>query len=349
MTNLKNPSLSKVTNHKNSIIDVVISIGLGFIADFKNMSFLVAIARIFRRSKLFLMPQLRKQLLKNAAYQSHIERIDKNDSIFFLAHRHYLVKGLSSAQRSQAALCHYEHETSTFTESYYQSVYQQSGLVLWSLNVEGINFDIRLMPGNDVLYEGACSIVFHINNERICVISYSLVPIETFLPDHEKLLINQKSVKSIFFVSRKQSTGEHSYQKDFNRIFDRTTPIHLCFGGFAAIALAQGHHQFIGISPEVHPSINDEIAKFLDVAYTQFWDSLDGKKSSPFGYLMDLPMAMTPLEALDAKTRKRAIARRQHIDNVYAKASSVMHTHLLCPHSTSSSKINATNVTATTD
>lgn len=331
MTNSNKSYFSNATNHKNAMIDVITSICIDFIADFKSLSMLVAVARVFRRSKLFLMPQLRKQLLKNAAYQSHIKRIDKNDSIFFLAHRYYLAKGLTSAQRSQATLCHYENEINAFTESYYQSVYQQLGLVLWTATVEDIVFDIRLMPGNDVLYEGACSIVFHINGARVCVVNYSLVPLDIFIPDRSQLKINQNFGESILFVSRKQSTGDHSYQKDFNKFFDRTTPAHLCFGALSAIALTQGHTTFIGIAPEVHPSINDDVAKFFDVAYTQFWDSLYGKKVSPYGYLMDLPMAMTPLEELDPKARKRAIARRQHINNVYTQAYDVMQKHLMNP------------------
>jgi uncharacterized protein VirK/YbjX len=318
------------------MINAITSICMDFIADFKSMTLLVAVARLFRRSKLFLMPQLRKQLLKNAAYQSHIKIIDKNDSIFFLAHRYYLAKGLTSTQRAQTALCHYEHEINSFDEAYYNSVYCEEGLTLWSKNIDDILFDIRLMPGNDVLYEGACSIVFHINGVRVCVVNYTLTPTDVFLLDKSKLKTDYNFGESILFISRKQSTGDHSYQKDFNRIFDRTTPAHLCFGALTAIALAQGHTKFIGITPEVHPSINDDVAKFFDVAYTQFWESLDGEKLSPYGYLIDLPMALTPLDELDAKTRKRAIARRQHIDNVYVEASIEIRKHLLKPQLTSS-------------
>lgn len=316
---------------KHSKIDVLTSISKDFFVDFKSMSIQVACLRAFRRAKLLFMPKLYKQLLRNAAYQSHIEKVNKNDSVFFLAHRYYLAKGLTSAQRSKIALHHYEHEMNSFDEDYFENVYRGQGLVLWSANVNDIVFDIRLMPGNDVLYEGACSIVFHMNGERICVVSYTLVPLDLFLPNHSALKNAHSFGESIFFVSRKQSTGNHAYQKDFNRVFDRSTPVHLCFGAFAAIAIAQGHSSFIGICPETHPSINENLKKLFDVAYTQFWDSLDGKKISPYGYLMDLPMSMTPLDELDAKARKRAIARRQHIDNVCAETLIVMQKHLLFP------------------
>jgi uncharacterized protein len=332
MTNLNKPSYTINTNPNNSVIAVLTSILHDFFADFKCMSILVAGARVLRRSKLLFMPDIREQMLKNVAYQKHIEKIDKNDSIFFLSHRHYLAKGLTTAQRSQTALLHYQHEINGFDEGYYKSVYCEDGLTLWSKNIDDILFDIRLMPGNDVLYEGACSIVFHINAVRICVVNYSLVSSDIFLPGRLQLETKLKLGESVLFVSRKQSTGDHSYQKDFNKVFDRTTPAHLCFGAFSAIALAQGHSVFIGITPEVHPSINDDVAKFFDTAYTRFWESLDGKKLSPYGYLMKLPMVMTPLEELDAKARKRAVARRQHIDNVYAQTLTVMQKHMVSLH-----------------
>ena len=349
MINSKSPNLANDASPKNSIFDVLTSISSGFFADFKSMSIQVACLRVFRRAKFLFMPKLYKQLLRNAAYQSHIEKVDENDSIFFLAHRYYLAKGLTGAQRSQIALHHYEHEMNSFDQDYYENVYRGQGLMLWSTKVDDIVFDIRLMPGNDVLYEGACSIVFHINGERICVVSYTLVPLELFLPTHSTLKNAQSFGKSIFFVSRKQSTGDHAYQKDFNRVFDRTTPVHLCFGAFTAIAIAQGHSSFIGISPEIHPSIRAGLEKFFDVAYSQFWDSLDGKKISPYGYLMELPMSMTSLDVLDAKARKRAIARRQHIDNVYVQASTIIQKNLLDPNLISSSQVIATTTIVTTE
>jgi uncharacterized protein VirK/YbjX len=54
----------------------------------------------------------------------------------------------------------------------------------------------------------------------------------------------------------------------------------------------------------------------FDVSYAQFWKSLSGRSAGPYGYLIDLPMRMTPLDALDAKARKRAVARRMHIEAV---------------------------------
>ncbi len=303
----------------------------GFFADYKGKSLLVAIIRLLRTSRLLFLPQLRKQLLENTAYQKHTNKIDKNDAIFFLSHQHYLARGLTTRQRVRSALFHYEHELNNFDEDYFKAVYCMDGLTLWSADVEDVVYDIRLMPGNDVLYEGGCSIVFHVNGERICVISYSVVLQEIFLPKSVGINSEKTRMQSTFFVTRKQLTSDHNYQKSFNKVFDRTTPAHLCFGALTGIVLAQGHHSFIGISPEMHPSFKVGYERNFDVAYTQFWDSLNGQPISPYGYLIDLPMHLTSLDQLDARARKRAIARRQHTDNVYTQAYDVIRKHLMNP------------------
>ena len=321
----------KTLKNKSSFAHVVMMLLSGFFSDCKKMSIPVGIIRLLRASKLLYMPQLRKQLLKNAAYQKHINKINKDDAIFFLSHQHYLARNLTSRQRAKAALFHYEHEVNSFDEEYFNAVYDKNGLTLWRKKVDDDIFDIRLMPGNDVLYEGGCSLVFHINDGRICVISYSVVEKEIFSPTSAELINENPPIQSILFVTRKQLTGDHSYQKVFNKAFDRTTPAHLCLGALTAIALAQGYHSFLGISPKMHPSLKIEYQRNFDVAYTQFWDSLNGQAVSPYGHLIELPMQLTALEELDVKARKRAIARRQHIDDVYNQAYEIMRKHLMNP------------------
>lgn len=300
----------------------------GFFSDCNTMSIPVAIIRLLRASRLLYLPQLRRQLLKNKAYQKHINKINKDDAIFILSHRHYLARGLTTRQRVKAALFHYEHEVNSFDEEYFNAVYNANGLTLWCRNVNDTIYDIRLMPGNDVLYEGGCSLVFYINNERICVVSYSVVLKEIFLPAYAKIINENTQIQSTLFVTRKQLTSDHSYQKFFNKAFDRATPTHLCLGAFTGIALAQGYDSFVGISPDSHPSLIVKYQRNFDVAYTQFWDSLNGQPISPYGYLIELPMQLKSLDELDTKARKRAVARRQHIDDVYTQAYGIIRKHL---------------------
>lgn len=55
----------------------------GFFSDCKKMSMPVAIIRALRASRIVCMPRLAKQLFNNAAYQKHINKINKDDAIFF--------------------------------------------------------------------------------------------------------------------------------------------------------------------------------------------------------------------------------------------------------------------------
>lgn len=301
-----------------------------FFADYKKKSSFSALIRLYRKAKILGMPDLLKALFNNAAYQNHVTKIDNTDSLFFLSHKYYLAQGFTFKQRALAALYHYEQETKRFDMYYYQNVYCKNGLILWSKTADNIIFDIRLMPGNDALYEGGCSVVFHVSSVRVCVLSYSVIPLNIILPELA-ISTNTKKInkQSALFVTRKQLTSDHTYQKSFDKIFNRITPAHLCLGALAGIGLAQGYEYFIGISASVHPSLKPEFSKTFDAAYTQFWASLGGQIKSPYGYLVELPIHLTPLEQLTPNARKRAILRRKHINQVYEEASSVIQKHLL--------------------
>jgi uncharacterized protein VirK/YbjX len=73
--------------------------------------------------------------------------------------------------------------------------------------------------------------------------------------------------------------------------------------------MAQGHRQVVAISPSMHPSCRPELEDHFHVAYTEFWRSLMGRAGSPFGYVIDLPMQMTPLDAARRPRRQAAQAR----------------------------------------
>jgi uncharacterized protein len=296
---------------------VISNLTSGFIADWQDMSPPVAVLRALRASRILGMRDVRRHLLQNAAYQVHVASVARDDAVFFLSHRHYLAKGLSPIERARTALHHYEHEVHAFDRTYFDAVYGGQGLVVWRREVEGGVFDIRILPGNDVLYEGGVSIVAFFNEVRIAVLSYANVSPDVFVPEHAMPAGEAPLGSNLLFVTRKQLTWDHAlYQKAFNKAFDRSTPGHFCFAALTGLALAQGHTRVVAISPDVHPSCTPEAEGRFRAAYTEFWESLGGRRLPPYGWLIDLPMRMTPLDELDAKARKRAVARRRHIQAV---------------------------------
>lgn len=290
----------------------------GFLADLKTRSLPVAVLRALRASRLLACSSAARAVARNSACARHAAAVAPHDPAFFLAHRHFLAKGLGFRQRAASAACHYAYETERFDRRYFDAVYRGAGLVLWCREVDGQQYDIRLLPGNDVLYEGGASVVFHHNGRRAYVISYSWVPTSIVLPG-----AGDRSGPTLF-VTRKHAAADHDYQKAFNKAFDRTTPGHLCFAALAGLAQAAGHAQIVAIDAAHQPASKPEYAARFQTAYDEFWQSLHGQPDSPFGYRIALPMHMTPLDELDAKARKRAIARRAHIEEVRASACEVM-------------------------
>jgi uncharacterized protein VirK/YbjX len=308
---------------------LILKLLTGFLADLKNVSPQSATIRVVRASRVYGMGDVKQRIMDNAAYQRHVALVAKDDAVFFLSHRHYLAQGLAPTQRAEAALHHYEHEVDAFDQCYFEAVYERDGLLLWQGEAEGAVFDIRLEPGNDVLYEGGMSLVFRVDGVRACVVSYSLVPAPMVMANDELAGPEAEPLRSVIFVTRKHLTALHEYQKIFNKAFDRTTPAHLCVGALTGIALAQGHRKMVGIKPDVHPSLQPGREAAFHTTYTEFWESLAGRPTSAFGYAVDLPMRMTPLVELDAKARKRAVSRRRHVEDARNKAHDIIRQHLV--------------------
>lgn len=298
----------------------------GFWADCRTYAVPAAALRLLRKARGLGHGAARASLSGSAAFAAHLATDPDRDPLFYLSHRDYLAKGLTPQQRTQAALCHYLHEDRAFDPSYAQQVYGNGALILWQRHIAGVTYDIRLMPGNDVLIEGGLSIVLHVDGGRVCVLSYSTVPTASVVADPGPDL-----PEKIIFATRKQMTPVRDYQTAFNAAFDRCTPAHLCFGALSGVALAQGQRLAFGIAPQVHPVWAPERAKQFQTAYADFWTSLSGQQVSPLGYLIDLPMRLTPVDVLDAPRRKRAMARRAHIDAVVVASQSVITNHLRKP------------------
>jgi uncharacterized protein VirK/YbjX len=230
------------------------------------------------------------------------------DPLFYLSHEHYLARGLSVRDRIRAAATHYAHEIGVFDACYVARVYRGGGLVLWSSVRAGVAYEIRLMPGNDVLFEGGISLVLFVDGERVCVLSYTVVPADMVAQGwHSPLMI---------FVSRLQLTHRHAYQSAFNRAFDRCMPAHLCFGALAGAAVVLGQDQVLGIDAARSPSWSPGRKDQFSSTYDGFWKSMSGRKVCDLGYGIDIPLHLSSVAEMDAARRKRALRRRSHIDEV---------------------------------
>ncbi len=276
----------------------------------------VRIIRTARRSRIIGRDEAFRNLVTNPAFLGHLATDPVADPLFFLSHQHYLARGLSADQRIVSAQMHYDHEVRAFDEEYLNDVYQNGGLVLWSEIFRGIKYEIRIQPGNDVLYEGGISVIFFVDGGRVCVLSYSVVPASVLVPG--------AGSDPVLFLTRKQLTQNRAYQADFNRAFDRCMPGHLCMGAVVGIAAGLGHDKIFGITPERQPAWSSDRQDQFETTYAGFWESLGARRASALSYVIDLPLHMTPLDEMDAGRRRRARQRRAHIAAVEDSALAVI-------------------------
>jgi len=253
--------------------------------------------------------------LADASYRRHVALVAPGDGYFFASRRAYLVCGLSLPARARAALVHYRNESEALDETYHRAVYQGVGLPLWQHAHEGTVFDIRLTPGNDLLYEGGLSVTFYANGGRITVLSYSNV--EPSLLDGAAPAGGTGAPREplIPFVTRRQSS-QHPFRKAFTDAFDRGTPGHFCMAALEGIALAQGSGSLRGVPADRHPAYElsepGTLAHF-ELVYDEFWRSLSGERKGPLAWSLPCPLAPTPLAELNSKNRRRALKLRRHL------------------------------------
>lgn len=280
-----------------------------------------SLLRSVRRSKIVVAPPVWPELARNQAFALHVAGAGGRDPLFFLSHRHYLVQGLSAALRVQAAALHYRNEIETFTPDYVRRVYRGAGLRLWHRRAGGIDYDIRLMAGNDVAHEGGTSLVLHVDGARVGVMSYSLVPWAVLGADAE-------GPETLHLVTRQQSTADRAYRPAFARAFDETTPAHLCLAAMQGVVRALGGDTLAGVSGEAQPAFRRDIAAHFQRAYDAFWLSQGGLRVSPRAYLLPVPPVAPVLDDKTAARRRRALARRRHADEVESRACAAVRAHL---------------------
>ena len=288
----------------------------------KHKSASAALSRTWLAARHTPVLVMVRPLFVNAAYRRHMALFeDRPGPLFFLDK--YLARGLTTHQRAAAALHHYRHEVEAHGSTYFDAVYQRGGLVLWKADTADGSFEIRLTPGVDVPDEGGLSVCALHDGARMCVMSYCTVPIGLLVQG-----IEPSSSEATMFIARKQMSADRGYQRAFNKAFDRTTPAHLCFAAVEGIATAHGMHRVLGVSALAHLSFAPASAVQFEHAYGDFWTSLAGKPAPPFAHAIGLPMQLTPLDTLEPKARKRAIARRAHIEAVRLSALETLRGHL---------------------
>ena len=297
----------------------------GFSTDVEEMSLLVACLRMLRVSPwLALTPSRPRALLDNEAFRLHVDAVAGNDHYFYLSHRHYLAQGFTRRQRTALALHHYHHETTAFDRGYLDAVYREGGLSLWRTHARGLDYELKLQPGHDVLCEGGLSVVLFVDGGRVCVVSFSYVDRALVLDE-----LRRPAGNTTIFITRKQLASNHDYQAGFNAAFDRCSAAHFALAALSGLAAAQGLRSAAALRAEAHPGFRPERRERFETAYDECWSSLEGRARSRFAFELPFPLQLTPLDRLSGKARRRAVRRRRHLDEIEGSARAALEVHRL--------------------
>ena len=228
---------------------------------------------------------------------------DDVNQLFHMRHRYYLCKGFNLRARIDSALSHYRFENDYYNEEYKKSVYNDSGLVLWSRMFDGTQYEIRLRESSKDRHEGGASIVMLVN-EKTCLTEFSYSWVDA-------ALINAGS-GIVPFVTRNQSVRHDTEAlKVFRNHFPQHSPHYFCLAAMQGIAIAHGHRKLAGIKHNRQVAFLKQYAKSFRRSYCDLWKSFGALDIGNNAYLINLPLVLAPLDQVSSKHRKRAVMRRQ--------------------------------------
>jgi uncharacterized protein len=288
-----------------------------FVDDASTTDIRSALVRFLRSLRSLWFPARSTELLGVLAVRGADLELRTGESFFHLQQRHYLSRHLTPRQRIDSLLHHQAYESRHYLPGFRREVYANGGLTLWQRSVGGTDFAIRLTRGNDNRIEGELSAVLYVNGSRLSVMSFSYVDARIF----------GLAPGPIIFITRNQSGREAAQQGLFRSAFKQTTPPYFCLAALSGIAAANGMHRIAAIRHDAHIAYERDVATSLRNSYDVFWASFQAVPLDRQAFLMPVPLGLLPLDAVPAKHRKRATARRQAWAEVSASAAESVSAH----------------------
>jgi uncharacterized protein VirK/YbjX len=244
-------------------------------------------------------PELRNVLASPTARQ-HQKFSSLNDVFFAISDRHYLCQTLTMPERLQSADYHYRFVDTQFDPAVI-GVLGATGFPLWTANVNDHDFTIRLMYGNDNMYEGGLSAVFFVDNQRVGVMSFSII---------EGAMFNLAPGPTVI-LCRNQTTSDRWYQKPLQDAFKQIALPYLMISAVAGIGRCLGQNHFLAVHEEAHPALKDTSASVMRRSYSEFWEKYGAVPLRDGLVKIALPLESTPLDQVSSNHRRRAKARRE--------------------------------------
>ena len=239
------------------------------------------------------------------------------DPFHFISHPGYLVLGFSLSQRFEAALYHYRHEAATFNEGLLGQVYSLQGFELWSAEVDGHRFSIRLGLAGEEFLEGDLCVRLVADGRGIGTMNFIWA---------DGAMFGGKSGPTIF-ITRCQT---HTWPElaVFRSCFKQNSPPYFCLATLAGIGQVCGMSELYAVQHQAQMSYLPKYASSFRNSYDEFWEKFSATAATPQAYRLALPLALRDLSELKSKHRSRAEGRRRSWGEVGQSAAAAIAPHL---------------------
>ena len=268
------------------------------------------------RHGLKATPQLRN-VLESPSAQQHQKFADFNDNFFVISDRHYLCQTLTMQERLKSAEYHYGFVDKNFDPAI-KSVLGTSGYPLWASTVNDHHFAINLMYGNDNMYEGGLSVVFFVDQQRVGVMSFSII---------DGAMLGASAGPSVI-LCRNQTTSDRWYQKPLQDAFKQIALPYMMIASVAGVARALGKSDFFAVHERAHPAVKEGTSEGMQRSYSEFWGKYGAVVQREGLMKIALPLESTPLDQVSSNHRRRAKARREVMTQVSDTSAETLCAHM---------------------
>jgi uncharacterized protein len=277
--------------------------------------------RVIASLRALAFPGLMRRMSAEG-YLRHVERKrgadgEPWDPFHFISHPGYLVRGYPLAQRFGAALHHYRFEATTFDEAMLQTLYSPQGFTLWSAEIDGHRFEMRIGTAGMETLEGDLYLRLYTNGQQIGSMNFVWA---------DAAMFGGQSRPTIF-ITRCQTHTWPELQI-FRACFKQNSPPYFGLAALAGIGQVLGMTDLFAVQALAQMHYEPKYESSFRNSYDEFWEKFSAERVRPEAFRMPLPLALRDLSELKSKHRSRAEGRRRAWGEVGEAAAAAMARHL---------------------
>lgn len=264
-------------------------------------------------------------LMRRMSAEGYLQRVERKrgadglpwDPFHFISHAGYLVRGYPLAQRFRAALHHYRFEAATFDEAMLKMLYSPPGFTLWSAEVDGHRFEMRMGLAGEETLEGDLYLRLFTDGQQVGSMNFVWA---------DAAMFGGQSRPTIF-ITRCQTHTWPELQI-FRACFKQNSPPYFGLAALADIGRMLGMTDLYAVHGLAQMHYEPKFESSFRNSYDEFWEKFSAERIRPEAFRMPLPLALRDLSELKSKHRSRAEGRRRAWGEVGEAAAAALASHL---------------------